>query len=101
MALKYITLGGEKKVHIYAESEFTQCGIPVPINSGATWTEDEPDKVCDACTAVSKTSEKAAKKSTIYSTSHLGDISPDPRKDDAAESAPQAGEVVSSKGKTK
>ena len=75
MAQKYVTLPNDKKNHIYAESEFTLCGIPVPINAGASWTEAEPDKVCDACLSVQKTSEKAAKKSTIYSTSDLGDIS--------------------------
>ena len=83
MAQKYVTLPNDKKVHVYAESEFTLCGIPVPINAGASWTETEPDKVCDACAAVAKTSEKAAAKATIYSTSPLGDISAEANADTA------------------
>jgi hypothetical protein len=47
---KYVTLVGDKNVHLYAESEDTVCGIPIPIASGAEWTYVKPDKVCKACT---------------------------------------------------
>ena len=57
MAVKYVTLPDDKAVHLYAESEFTKCGIPVPINAGATWTEDYDGKVCADCTKVDKKAE--------------------------------------------
>jgi hypothetical protein len=49
---KYVTLVGDKNVHLYAESENTVCGIPIPIASGAEWTYAEPEKVCAACTKI-------------------------------------------------
>lgn len=55
---KYVTLVDDKTAHLYAETEATVCGIPIPIHSGATWTYAEPEKVCAACT---KTADKAEK----------------------------------------
>lgn len=54
---KYVTLLDDKNVHLYAETEATLCGIPVPINGGAEWTYAEPAKVCATCT---RTEDKAA-----------------------------------------
>jgi hypothetical protein len=54
---KYVTLADDKAVHLYAETESTLCGLPVPINGGAEWTYAEPEKVCKAC---EKASENAA-----------------------------------------
>jgi hypothetical protein len=54
---KYVTLDG-KTNHLYAETEATVCGIPVPIAGGAEWTYTEPEKVCPTCT---KAEEKATK----------------------------------------
>jgi hypothetical protein len=54
---KYVTLADDKSVHLYAETESTLCGLPVPIAGGATWTYSEPAKVCKAC---EKAGENAA-----------------------------------------
>jgi hypothetical protein len=54
---KYVALVGDKNVHLLADGERTECGIPIPIASGAEWTYAEPEKVCAACT---KTETKAA-----------------------------------------
>jgi hypothetical protein len=54
---KYVTLADDKAVHLYAETESTLCGLPVPINGGAEWTYAEAEKVCKAC---EKASENAA-----------------------------------------
>jgi hypothetical protein len=54
---KYVTLADDKTVHLYAETEATLCGLPVPIAGGAEWTYTEPEKVCKAC---EKASENAA-----------------------------------------
>ena len=55
---KYVTLADDKAVHLYAETEATVCGIPIPIGGGAEWTYSEPEKVCAAC---SKADDKATK----------------------------------------
>jgi hypothetical protein len=54
---KYVTLADDKTVHLYAETEATLCGLPVPIAGGASWTYTEAEKVCKAC---EKASESAA-----------------------------------------
>lgn len=56
---KYVTLTDDKNVHLYAETEATVCGIPIPVASGASWTYAEPDKVCAACTKTADKAEKA------------------------------------------
>ena len=55
---KYVSLLDDKTTHLYAETEATVCGIPIPVAGGAVWTYAEPEKVCPAC---SKAEDKAAK----------------------------------------
>jgi hypothetical protein len=55
---KYVSLVDDQNVHLYAETEATVCGIPVPVAGGAEWTYAEPAKVCAACT---KAADKADK----------------------------------------
>ena len=54
---KYVTLADDKTSHLYAETEATVCGIPIPVAGGASWTYAEPEKVCPTCT---KAADKAA-----------------------------------------
>jgi hypothetical protein len=56
---KYVTLVDDKNVHLYAETEATVCGIPIPVASGAEWTYAEPEKVCKACDKNATTYEDA------------------------------------------
>lgn len=56
---KYVTLADDKAVHLYAETEATVCGLPVPVAGGAEWTYAEPDKVCPACSKAKDKAEKA------------------------------------------
>lgn len=46
---KYVTLRDDKRNHIYAEGERTECGIDVPIHGGAEWTYTVPEKLCADC----------------------------------------------------
>lgn len=55
---KYVTLKDEKKAHIYAEGEWTRCGIPVPIAGGAEWTWTEAEKLCPDCEKIQKKVDK-------------------------------------------
>jgi hypothetical protein len=49
---KLVTLEGDDKTHILAAGERTECGILIPMNSGAVWSyanRDDAEADCAAC----------------------------------------------------
>lgn len=55
---KVVTLADDKAVHILAEGERTECGLPIPIAGGAEWTYANRDGQEATCKACLKSAEK-------------------------------------------
>jgi hypothetical protein len=55
--LQYVTLLDDKRTHLLAPGERTECGLPIPIHGGAELFHDAPGDVCKDCT---KHSDKLA-----------------------------------------
>jgi hypothetical protein len=48
--LQYVTLLDDKRTHLLAPGERTECGLPIPIHGGAELFHDAPGDVCKDCT---------------------------------------------------
>lgn len=50
---KLVSLDGDNKTHLLAAGERTECGLPIPIGGGATWTYGDREggdvKICGDC----------------------------------------------------
>lgn len=79
---KLVTLPGDKTPHLLGADEQTECGLPIPIGSGATWTyQDRGDvtgKVCGACTKAVKKAD-AAPDDVLLPTEVVDDTVEDPK----------------------